>query len=149
MRRWYFDSEERRWRLYSQLETWANTPFAHGYCIRRVGVDCVQLVGAVMQACGVVDDYDFGEYSLDYGHHAEDSLITAHIEKTGRFERVSAPGLPGDLVCFTMGKCVQHIGIFTYQHNFIHAVRRIGVKTSRITDSTWSKRLAATYRAKV
>lgn len=154
----YFDSFYASVHLCWELEQWLGTPFMHRAHVKGVGVDCVQLVGQVMAACGVVSDYDCGEYSLDWGDHQERSLIVAYIEQTGRFTNVLTTDvltkyvrtkedvLLGDVLTFRVGRCEQHCGIALDALHFQHVLARGSVAVNQLDDITWSSRLAGIYR---
>jgi cell wall-associated NlpC family hydrolase len=143
----YFDRPDARVDLIAEFGDWLGTPFAHRQAVKGVGVDCVQLIGQIMTACGVVSSYQFGsEYTLDWSHHHDRSIILDYIARTGRFVRVPEPML-GDVVCFTIGKCVHHAGVMASSRSFLHAMAGSQVKFSSLRDRTWAKRTDSFWRA--
>ena len=136
----------------AELQSWRGTPFlAHGSA-KRVGVDCVNLVGKVMVAAGAVQSYDFGDYQLDWSAHRTSSRITEYLDAIGGFQRLEAePGvgvtpMVGDIVCFTIGQSIGHCGLMLDGNVFMHVIMRGRVCQSQLGDPTWSKRLACFYR---
>lgn len=56
------------------------------------------------------------------------------------------PLLPGDLVCFEIGKAVNHIGTTYDSARFVHCLKGIGTVLSRFDDSTYASRLHSVFR---
>jgi cell wall-associated NlpC family hydrolase len=150
MTRSYFgpgNYNERCMALRRELESWRGTPFLHRGRVKGCGVDCVNLVAQVMLTMDVVTTYDFGDYyPLDWGQHRERSLILEYIVGTERFTRLEGErGQLGDIVCFQVGKCVQHCGIIGVD-GFWHVIHRGSVCVNLLIDPTWSKRLHSIWR---
>jgi cell wall-associated NlpC family hydrolase len=147
MIRSYFQNRDRESQLFAESESWIGTPFLHRAAVKGVGVDCVQLAASILKACEVIGPYNFGEYPLDWGQHQTESLLTGWLDRSPAFVRLAGgPGRMGDVVCFTVGKCVQHCGIMRGSLGFIHVLSRGRVTINQLDDPTWAKRLACFYR---
>jgi cell wall-associated NlpC family hydrolase len=147
---WYFAAPERQAQLSAEAARWLGTPFAHRGAVPGAGVDCVQLVGQLMCACGVAESYEFGDdYPLDWSMHSDRSLIAEYIDRVGCFERLepTATAMPGDIAGFRIGLCIQHAGVMLGPRDFIHVIAGRRTVISRIDDATWGRRLECYWRA--
>ena len=145
----FFDTPAKQARLVAVARRWIGTPFHPHARIRGVGVDCVHLLGAIYQEVGLLTVYQFTGYAMDGGQHQATSQVTDWLDAHPNFQRMTRIEddlLPGDLVCFRMGRVPHHVGILLNPLRFIHAVRPAGVIESQMTDPTYAKRLAALYR---
>jgi cell wall-associated NlpC family hydrolase len=145
----YFNSPERLAALATEAESWLGTPFYLRGAVKAKGVDCVTLSAEIMRALGVIGDYHFPPYSLDYAKHHEVSLVLNWLDGSPRFARLTdADGGPqaGDIACFQFGRCVHHCGVMLDSLRMIHAVEKRAVVPSRLDDSTWARRLDGFYR---
>ena len=144
----FFDDPARQALLLAEAKSWLGTRFIHLASVKGGGVDCVQLVGQLMTACGVISGYKFPDYTLDWSQGNSRSIIVDYIQQTGRFCLVEneAPRI-GDVVCFRIAKAIHHAGVMLGPRVFVHALAGSVVSPGTIDDPTWAKRLAATYRA--
>lgn len=118
-----------------------------------VGVDCVQLAGAIYIGTGFLESFEPGHYTMDGGQHAEQSRVIDYLEKSGRFDLVwrreegkALPIIAGDLLCFKIGRQPHHVGIAVSPVKFVHVHRGHPVKESLVNDTTFRKRLTHVYR---
>jgi cell wall-associated NlpC family hydrolase len=147
--KWYFENEERRRQLLWEAGSWVGTPFRGHSQIKGVGVDCVHLAAALYIATGVVKEFNPPAYSLDRSRHRDDSLILPYMEGLGVFCETAATItklLPGDLLCFHVGRSEHHVGVVTDDYHFLHAPCGYCALYSRLQDSTYQKRLTKVYR---
>lgn len=145
----WFDQLPHQWRLDTAVKQWLGTPFAAHQCCPGVGVDCVQLAGALMLAAGVLERQpDFGAYSLDLAAHTKRERIVEWLEGTPRFWLLggSRPVI-GDLVTFRIGKAINHVGVMINCRDFVHSIQGARVSESTLDDATWGTRLAQVWRA--
>ena len=155
----FFSDDVRRSQLLAVARSWLRTPFHAHASIKGAGVDCVHLCAALYIECGVMEIFDPPKYALDGGAHAATSLVLQWVEQCGRFEAVPVqssefkvqgsklpPLLPGDLLCFTLGRHEWHVGVMINAHVFVHALRDAGVVENYLSDRTWSRRLTRAYR---
>lgn len=145
MSKYFFDSPMKRERLIIAAEELIGTPFcAHG-TIPGAGLDCVHCGARLYQFAGFWGEYGFPDYTLDEGKHLEKSKVLEWIEASGRFQLVAQiekrskhtgetpVPLPGDLLCFAIGKQVQHhIGVMINSARFIHVLQGKKVNLSEL-----------------
>ena len=98
--------------------TWLRTDYHHAAKLKCVGVDCVQLLIAVYQACGLVGAVETGEYVSDWMLHHSDELYLKGLMKYAR--PVETPK-PGDIAMFKFGRTVSHAAIVVEWPQIIHA----------------------------
>ena len=126
--------------LLAEAESWVGTPFVPFHNAKGVGVDCVQLAAQLMCACGVIEGYDFGHYSLDFAAHTGRSMINEWLGANAeRFLFLAANETPiaGDVVTFSVGGAVGHVGVMLNGADFIHSIQGRKVRVSQLGDSTW------------
>lgn len=150
MTTWYFDDEAARATLAAEAESWMGTPFQPWHNAKHVGVDCVQLAGQLMVACGVIEGYDFGSYQLDFAAHTGREMITEWLGDNSRFVFLPASTvpMPGDVVVFSVGRAIGHVGVMLNAVDFIHSIQGRKVQTSNRSIDPWSERVAGYWRAK-
>lgn len=106
----------------AEAERWLGTPYhaharAHGH-----GVDCVHLLCAVYEACGLLPPFDPGRYPISWHLHRSDELYMAQLD--ARAVRRDE-GQPGDVALFRFGRCFSHAGIVAHD-GVVHAFNRRG-----------------------
>lgn len=134
--------------LEAEAVSWIGTPFAANSCSKGDGVSCAKLCGALYTAAGfegiVVPD---GQTAHARYNHA--SIITPFFDGHPYFEAVDpALRMAGDVLGFTIGKCVHHMGILLGGDRFIHSCDHVGVVISDTRDATWLSRLSNVWRPK-
>jgi cell wall-associated NlpC family hydrolase len=140
-------------------ESWIGTPFVAHAAIRGAGVDCVNLCAELLQsACFISARRAWPKYVIDGGNHNRDSQIVAWLDANPGFARIwksgadkaysAADAMPGDLLCFNLGRSAHHAGMLIAGTKFIHCqwafARRVVFAT--LADHTFNRRLAAVYR---
>lgn len=132
--------------LDSEAASWIGTPFSANSCSKGFGVSCAKLCGALYEAAG------FGKVNVPDGQtsHARFnsvSIITPFFDTNPRFLSVHPQDrMPGDVLGFTIGRCVHHMGVLLGGGNFIHSCDHIGVVISTERDATWISRLSNVWR---
>jgi len=127
---------------------WLGTPFAPYQCAQGLGVDCVQLAGALMVAGGVLERQPhFGAYSLDLAAHTKREMITEWLVNSERFYLLDGVLGVGDVITFRIGKAVNHVGVMISDRDFIHSIQGARVSESTLDDVTWGSRVASYWRA--
>ncbi len=144
----FFDDPENRAKLRAEAASWLDTPFRARAAVKGAGVDCVQLTARIMVACALIKSYVFPRYTMDWAKHHDRSLVLEWLTTCPRVIRVDDAESPrfGDVVCFKVGRCVQHVGVALDPPHFINAVEGMSVSLCRLDDSTWQKRLDCIYR---
>ena len=146
---WFFARAEAQQQLVNEAQSWMGTPFQAWHNAKGVGVDCVQLAGQLMVACGVITGYDFGCYSLDFAAHTGREMITEWLGANSRFVFVppAAAPMPGDVVVFTVGRAIGHVGVMLTATDFVHSIQGRKVQLSNRTVPPWIGRVAGYWRA--
>jgi hypothetical protein len=146
---WFFDDETARAKFAEEVASWMDTPFQAWHNAKGVGVDCVQLAGQLMVACGVIEGYDFGSYQLDFAAHTGREMITEWLGENSRFVFLPASTVPmvGDVVVFSVGRAIGHVGVMVNVADFVHSIQGRKVQLSNRKVPPWSERVAGYWRA--
>ena len=150
----FFASPERQARLLAEAESWVNTPFRAHAAVKGAGADCVKMVAEIMVACGLIPGYTFPPYTLDWAKHQDRSLVLEWLDACPQVARVPVEDPAkiidlvqiGDVLGFTIGRCVQHAAVALNPPLIINAVEGARVSKSQLNDPTWGKRLTCIYR---
>lgn len=111
----------------AEARSWLGTPYHVGARLKRVGVDCAQLLVAVYEALGLVADVVLEPYNTQWFLHHTDEIFLAGIASyCHRVGGLLAPLAPGDIVLFRYGRAVSHGAIAVDDRTVIHAVRQSG-----------------------
>jgi cell wall-associated NlpC family hydrolase len=134
--------------LVQAAQRWLGTPFRPRARVCGHGVDCVQLVAALLAEAGHGHFDPPAGYSNDFGDHATHSPLLAWFQAHPDWEGVVEPGdvEPGDVVLFRVGRVANHCGIALGERQFVHCLRGHGVLLSRLDDPTYASRFACAYR---
>lgn len=138
-----------RQQLVAEARTWLRTPFHHRARVKGAGIDCVNLLIAVYQSAGIVDDIDPGEYTRDWHmHHDEPRFLDRLRDHADQLDDPSC-ALPGDIAMFTYGRHASHGAIITTWPTIIHADSHLGqVIETDILRSPLARRLHGVWRVK-
>lgn len=155
----FFASPHHRSKLCLESAKWIGTPFAPHAAIRGAGVDCVNLVGQLLIACGHATNFELPKYVMDGGKHNATSQLTDYLDSHPEFARINpdsaAPQLavnkitlaePGDVLCFILGRSSHHCGQLIHGKTFVHALYGRKVAFASLADKTFARALAAIYR---
>ena len=151
----FFDNPVSRDELLVEAASWLDTPFRKGCAVKSAGADCVYFTAEVMRQCGVIEDYGFPPYSLDWGKHQTRSLILEWLDacpavaKLPAAETIAAEIAAlrlGDLACYKFGRVVHHLAIVLEPPRIIHALEGARVDYGELTDATWKDRFVCAYR---
>ena len=102
---------EHRQAVVAEARSWVSTPYHSRARIKGVGVDCVQIIAAVYEACGVLPPIDVGKYSDQWHLHSDVPLYEDGVKANGG-RQIEAPQV-GDLVLYFQGKQFAHGAIVT------------------------------------
>ena len=142
----YFASDQRQARLAYCAGLWLGTPFVPHASVRGAGVDCVHLVEGIYLDTGFfLDGVRFPDYSMDGGQHQANSQLVQWLEGSADFTPVQTV-LPGDTLCFRMGRSAHHAGLALPSGRFIHCYFKRSVMIADLADHTWGRALVAIYR---
>jgi len=136
---------QQRQAVVAEAMTWQNTPYHHQAAIKGVGVDCVMLMVAVYQACGLIPhDVDPRPYANDWHMHRNEEIYLGGVEQHA--DPVDVPQ-PGDIALFQFGRCVSHGAIVLAWPLVLHAYleHRAVVQTDVSKSAALSARLRGFY----
>lgn len=138
-------------------ESWLGTPFVPYAAIRGAGVDCVNLCAELLQGCCfTAAKGGWPKYVIDGGKHNRESQLIAWLDgnrnflpvwwRGGKEAYTAADAMPGDLLCFTLGRSAHHAGLLIGGTKFIHCLFGRRVMFATLADHTFNRRLTAVYR---
>jgi cell wall-associated NlpC family hydrolase len=128
-------------------QSWVGAPF-HPNGRTRDGVSCQMFCCELYRETGFLpQEFVCQAGPMDWGNANTSSLIEKFIgsEVADKFEIVESNALPGDLLGFTVGGCLQHLGV-KLEDEFIHVLKHRGVILSRFDDASYLKRLCRIWR---
>jgi len=132
-------TNEERAAIVAEARSWVKTPYIGHACIKGVGTDCGQLIYGVYRAVGLLPEITDlpKDYSLQVAQHHESKEYMELIDKY--FSPVDESAvLPGDLVCYQLGKAMAHAAIVVSWPSFvIQAELRHGVSGSHGINNPW------------
>lgn len=109
----------------SVARSWLGTPYHHRARIKGVGTDCGMILIAVFSECGVIEDFDPGEYAQEWMMHRSEEKYLEAVERYAT--KVERDPLPGDIVLFKFGRCISHGAIVSEWPCIIHAYMQAGM----------------------
>ena len=143
---------------------WLGTPFADFSCApgHDGGVDCVHLALDWLRTLHVISEFPWlPPYDADWGCHNSRNLIWEVMRSTGivdcvevlRWSPLGPPQL-GDIIAFSTGSGVGHLGIWMPSAKVLHTLRGAGVREHRLADlKHFAKRVTLTpteiYRPRI
>lgn len=136
-------------RIREEAFGWIGTRFVLRARIKGAGVDCVNLAAGILEGAGYPGTFtDLPLYRCDSGSHASDSALIAWFLARPEFRRLPVADelLPGDMLCFRVGRVAHHLGVSLGGPEFVHAMIGLGVRAATVRDATWGKRLVAIFR---
>lgn len=122
---------EARSAVVAEAMSWLHTPYHHHARLKRVGVDCAQILCAIFEACGLVDQIETGYYATDWHLHRSEEVYEQWVARFS--SRVQAPR-PGDVALFKFGRCFSHGAVVVDGGLLLHAYVQRGVVLNRIDE---------------
>lgn len=137
--------------LRAEALSWDKTPFRPNGCSKGGGVSCQMLASAIYKALGALPEHaEIASGPMDWSHANKESIVARVIDtQLAQWLQPQPPGTwpqAGDLVGFTVGACVHHLGTAIGGEEFIHCWKDIGVLISRLDDATYMKRMTRVWR---
>ena len=153
----FFRTPARQKQFRNEALTWMDTPFQPHAAIKKVGVDCVNLGREIYRACGLPVSRALPRYAMDGGKHNQLSQLTDWLDADPNFlcvasksREVPTPAsdeiMPGDTLCFRIGRSAHHTGFAITGVVFIHTLFGREVMTGDLRDKTFARILHAVYR---
>jgi cell wall-associated NlpC family hydrolase len=121
-----------------EARRWIGTPYHHHGRVLGAGVDCVQLLCAVFEACGLAQRIDCGDYAWDWHQHQNAELYLQGLLQRGAVE-VAAPDV-GDVALFRFGRTWSHGGLVVDGGQIVHAYLGRGVIATRMDEEPLARR---------
>lgn len=111
-------------------ESWLDTPYVYGACVKGKGVDCARFIMAVYREAGFVPPgYRTPHQHKDwhYGKHVDKDVFMREVLKFAH--RISIEDVrPGDVVSFLYNGIESHLAIVVGDGCIVHAVSGSRVK---------------------
>lgn len=112
-----------RLRVAAEARSWLGTPYHSHARVKGAGVDCVHMLCAVYEACGLVPPIDPGTYAVAWHLHQGEELYMAALDARAR--RTESP-LAGDIALIKFGRTFSHAGVVSERQTLLHAHNRRG-----------------------
>lgn len=119
-------------KVIKEAMTWIGTPYHSGARLKKIGVDCGQLLIGVFAGAGVVPEFDPGPYPFDFHLHKSEEKYLYWVQKY--CDPVDEPR-PGDIAVFQFGRCVSHAGIVIEWPRIVHSYVGLGVIISNANEA--------------
>ncbi len=111
----------------AEARSWIGTPYHVGAKLKRLGVDCAQLLVAVYEALGLVEDVELEPYNTQWFlHHTEERFLAGMASYCYRVGGILTRVEPGDILLYRYGRAVSHGAIAVEDELVVHAVRQLG-----------------------
>lgn len=112
----------------AEARTWIGTPYHHRARVKGAGVDCAMILIEVYAACGVIENFDTGDYPGDWMMHRDDERYIGFIAPLAEeYDPAAEPIMPGDIVVWRYARTYSHGGIVTVWPKVVHAFAPFGV----------------------
>jgi len=99
-----------------------------------VGMDCIGVLVHAATSCDCVcNDY------TKYSHHMKGQGVLVKL-MASLDEIPVEEACYGDVLVFRVKSALQHTGIYIWENTMVHAMAKVGVRKTRISQS-WQKRL--------
>ena len=138
---------ENRLRIVLEAFDWVGTPYHHQARVKKVGVDCAQLVAGVAEnVFPKLKPINTPVYSVEWHMHNREEKMCELIEsfKCTRIELSEA--IPGDILTFKFGRVQSHMGILINDNQFIHARLDVGKVVINQLSGMWLEHLGRAYK---
>lgn len=131
-------------RIAEEARSWCGTRFHHGSRIRGVGVDCVNLVVAILEAVGLIARQELPSYSPDWMLHHGREILLEGIARVA--DPIEPPFEVGDILTYKFGRAASHCGLYIGEGRVVHAATRDQVRCDLIATASLTRRFVAAYR---
>jgi hypothetical protein len=108
-----------RQKIWDEAQSWCGTPFHSEARLKKVGVDCGQLLLAVYEAVGIMPHLEVEHYPGDYHLHQSKEWYLTLVQKFAK-EIIGPPRL-GDIALWRFGRVYSHGAIVGEWPIIIHA----------------------------
>lgn len=126
--------------------SWVKTPWHHEASVKGHGVDCAQLLRAVLNNCGAsIRPTD--HYPQDWHLHRSEERFMCFV--LDYCDAIDETPLPGDILLWKVGRCFSHGAFYIGSGEVVHAVMNEGaVRVARISEGElgWRERRAFRWK---
>jgi len=129
--------------IVAEALSWCGTPWHHEASVKGAGVDCAQLLRAVLVNLGArIRPTD--HYPPDWHlHRGEERFLGFVLEYCREIQEAQLE--PGDILLWRIGRCYSHGGFFIGAGEIVHAIVAEGkVRRARLDEGElgWRERRA-------
>jgi hypothetical protein len=142
--------------LENAARSWVGTPFCERSALKGAGVCCHRLLLEVLVEAGWLPRIVVPDGSAGWAQAQQRGLIAEWMEGEGSrwFDSVSLCWTPdvfeaGDVIGFRLGRVVHHVALRLPDHQWLHAMQRVGVVIAPEIPAVWRKRAERCWRLKV
>lgn len=138
---------ENRLRIILEAWEWLDTPYKSQARVKKVGVDCAQLVvGVAENVFKPKTRINIEVYSPEWHLHNKEEKMCQMIESFKCEQVPIDERIPGDILTFQFGRVQSHMGILINDNQFIHARYDIGKVVINQLTGDWLNRLGRVYK---
>jgi cell wall-associated NlpC family hydrolase len=110
---------EKRQQVLEIARSWCGTPFHSEARLKKVGVDCGQLLLAVYEEAGLIPHVETEHYPADYHLHRSKEWYLTLVQQFAK--EIEGPPKPADLALWRFGRVYSHGAIVVEWPTIIHA----------------------------
>jgi NlpC/P60 family putative phage cell wall peptidase len=143
---------EQRAEMVSEARSWIGTPYHMGAMVKGAGADCGSFLLGVLQACGLAEGEEVGQWKADwFCHTSQERYLRRMMRNAAKIcEQISYPSLnalPGDLVLTrsSNSRVYNHAGIVLKWPRIIHAVDPAVCECDATSHELWCFRQVAVF----
>jgi len=153
----YFNTQERKDKLYKILEEWKGTPYRHLCAVKGLGADCTLFVWEVFKEMKIAENYipnlpmkdGYLYYPKDRWMHSEEEVILNVLRSIPYLFEVqtdiyTVPNT-GDICCYKFGKCTGHLSIY-YEGYIYQVLTKSKLLPVNFNDMRFRRRLSTIFR---
>ena len=126
----------------NEAMTWVGTPYHHQAALKRVGVDCGNMVHEIFIGTGIIERKPLPYYPRDFHLHRDvewfNGLISDRCVETTKT-------LPGNIIMYRYGRIIAHAAIIIEWPKIIHVYTGRGVIFGDATSAELSNRQVKIY----
>lgn len=138
---------DKRVRIICEAFDWVGTPYHHQARVKKIGVDCAQLVAGVAEnVFPKLKPINNPVYSTEWHMHNREEKMCEIIESF-KCKRIEVRDMvPGDILTFQFGRVQSHMGILVNDNQFIHARLDVGKVVINQLSGVWLEKLGRAYK---
>jgi NlpC/P60 family putative phage cell wall peptidase len=141
-----------RAQMVAEARSWLGTPYHLGAMVKGAGADCGSFLLGVLQACGLAEGEEVGQWKADWFCHTGQERYLRRMLRNAALiaEQISYPTLlaqPGDLVLTRSANShvYNHAGIVVEWPRIIHAIDPAVAECNATAHELWCFRKVAVF----